>query len=113
MLISGEPAEGHLAAKDTDSEILDFKLHANFPNPFNPETSIKYDLAEATFVTLDIRSVTGQVIRTLVSDTQSAGRYTVRWDGKDGKGRPVASGTYYYNLKTDHFSDVKKMQLLK
>ena len=93
--------------------VREFMLHANFPNPFNPETTIKYDLAEPTFVTLDIHSVTGQVIRTLVSDNQSAGRYQVRWNGKDESGTPVASGTYYYNLKTDQFSDVKKMQLLK
>lgn len=109
FVVSGQGTD----ANTPTDVVTDFKLHTNFPNPFNPETSIKYDLAEAKFVTLDIHTLTGQVIRTLVSKNQSAGRYQVRWDGKDDKGRPVASGTYYYNLKTDQFSDVKKMQLLK
>ena len=93
----------------------EFALHQNFPNPFNPDTTIKYDLAESADVTLQIYNVLGQVVRTLVaSEAQNAGRYQIRWNGMDERGVPVSSGIYFYQISADGmFSDVRKLMLLK
>jgi len=103
--------------KLTPSEYLaenpQFKLHTNFPNPFNPETAIKYEVAEPVFVRMEIYNVTGQVIRTLVAEDKTIGQYETRWDGKDDQGKLVASGVYYYYINAGSFNAVKKMQLVK
>ena len=93
----------------------EFALHQNFPNPFNPDTTINYDLAESADVTLQIYNVLGQVVRTLVaSEAQNAGRYQIRWNGMDDRGVPVSSGVYFYQISADgKFSDVRKLMLLK
>ena len=93
----------------------EFALHQNFPNPFNPDTTIKYDLAESADVTLQIYNVLGQVVRTLVaSEAQNAGRYQIRWNGMDDRGVSVSSGIYFYQISADgKFSDVRKLMLLK
>ena len=93
----------------------EFALHQNFPNPFNPDTTIKYELAESSDVTLQIYNVLGQVVRTLVaSEAQNAGRYQIRWNGMDDRGVPVSSGIYFYQISADgKFSDVRKLMLLK
>lgn len=93
----------------------EFALHQNFPNPFNPDTTIKYDLAESADVTLQIYSVLGQVVRTLVaSEAQNAGRYQIRWNGMDDRGVPVSSGVYFYRISADgKFDHVRKLMLLK
>ena len=93
----------------------EFALHQNFPNPFNPDTTIKYDLAESADVTLQIYNVLGQVIRTLVaSETQNAGRYQIRWNGMDDRGVPVSSGVYFYQISAEgKFQHVRKLMLLK
>jgi hypothetical protein len=90
-----------------------FELYANYPNPFNPMTTIGYDLAGASQVKLDIYNVLGQHIATLVDTRQEAGRYQVVWDGNDSNGRAVASGMYFYRLTTDEYVASKKMVLLK
>ena len=93
----------------------EFALHQNFPNPFNPDTTIKYDLAESADVTLQIYNVLGQVVRTLVaSEAQNAGRYQIRWNGMDDRGVPVSSGVYFYQISAaGKFSQVQKLMLLK
>ena len=103
-------ALGSLSVESTPTE---FALLQNFPNPFNPETTIKYNLAEGTNVSLRIYNVVGQVVRTLVAEPQSAGRYTVRWNGTDDRGVSVSSGIYFYELRSRGFQDVKKLMLLK
>lgn len=90
-----------------------FALRQNFPNPFNPETTISYDLADGGLVELSIYNITGQRVRQLVSDVQDPGRYRVVWDGSDEIGRGVASGVYFYRLNTSSHNDVKKLMLLK
>ena len=93
----------------------EFALHQNFPNPFNPDTTIKYDLAESADVTLQIYNVLGQVVRTLVaSEVQNAGRYQIRWNGMDDRGVPVSSGVYFYQISAEgKFQQVQKLMLLK
>ena len=92
----------------------EFALHQNFPNPFNPDTTIKYDLAESADVTLQIYNVLGQVVRTLVgSEAQNAGRYQIRWSGMDDRGVSVSSGIYFYRISAGEFQNVRKLMLLK
>ncbi len=88
-------------------------LYQNFPNPFNPETTIGYALASASPVTLTIYNLKGQKIRTLVSGTQKAGNHQVVWNGTDDHGRAVSSGVYLYRLQTDRHDQTRKMILMK
>ena len=91
-----------------------FALYANFPNPFNPSTSLEYALPEPTEVELAIYDVLGQKVQTLVAQQlQSAGYYRLTWDGSDAKGHTVSSGIYFYRLTTQNFTQTRKMLLLK
>lgn len=88
-------------------------LGNNFPNPFNPVTTIQYALAEDAPVELRIYNMLGQVVRTLVNERQTIGTYSIRWDGKDDSGLPAASGVYISRLHAGQFSHTRKMVLLK
>lgn len=90
-----------------------FVVHQNYPNPFNPETEIRFALPEAGSVVLKIFNTLGEEIRTLVDARFEAGYHRVRWDGKDNKGRPLASGVYLYQLRAGEFAQVRKMSLLR
>ena len=91
-----------------------FSLADNFPNPFNPATTIQYALPTATDVNLTVYNVVGQVVRTLVAEHQSAGRYMVEWDATDDSGHSLSAGMYFYRLQAGgEFAEVKKMLLLK
>ena len=91
-----------------------FSLADNFPNPFNPATTIQYALPLAADVELTVYNVVGQVVRTLVAEHQGAGRYTVEWDATDDSGHSVSAGLYLYRLQAGgEFAEVKKMLLLK
>ena len=94
------------------------QLLANYPNPFNPETWMPYELATDTNVKITIYNTQGVVIRTLELGHQSAGYYTGRdraayWDGRNAFGEQVASGIYFYQLETDEMSTLRKMVILK
>ena len=93
-------------------------LLPNYPNPFNPETWIPYHLANTSNVQIIIYDTKGRVVRTLALGHQTAGYYTNRnraayWDGRNGLGESVASGVYFYQLKTDATSYLRKMVILK
>ena len=93
-------------------------LHANYPNPFNPETWIPYQLASPENVTLTIYTVNGQLIRTLAFGHQPAGIYQNRsraayWDGRNELGEKVASGVYFYTLTAGDFTATRKMLITK
>jgi hypothetical protein len=90
-----------------------YKLAQNFPNPFNPATSIEFDMKEKGLVTLKIYNVAGQLVRTLVGGMKDAGFYSVTWDGKNNRGAKVGSGIYFYKMETKGFSATKKMVVLK
>ncbi len=90
-----------------------FVLNKNYPNPFNPSTTISYRLNESGQTTLRIYSITGKPVRTLVSSIQVSGEYHVCWDGCDNSGEPVASGVYVYRLKSGNTSQTRQMLLLK
>ncbi len=94
------------------------RLFQNFPNPFNPETWIPYQLKEDCEVNITIYRSSGEVVRELRLGSKSAGVYTskdkaVYWDGKDETGIPVASGVYFYCIKAGDFTDTRKMIILK
>jgi len=91
----------------------EFALRQNAPNPFNPSTSISYDLPKACNVELDIYNVLGQNVKTLVSGYQEAGSQSIIWDGTDNTGSSVASGIYFYRITAGDFSATKKMMMLK
>jgi hypothetical protein len=90
-----------------------FALDQNYPNPFNPTTSIRYHLKKATRVLVSIFNINGQFITKLVNEKQKAGTYKVEWDGRDLYGNQMASGIYFYMLKTSEFSETRKMTLIK
>ena len=88
-------------------------LLQNAPNPFNPTTSIRYDLPRAGRVDLVIYNVRGERVRRLVSAHQEAGYKTAAWDGRNDGGQPVTSGIYFYRLETNDFEATRKMVMLK
>ena len=90
-----------------------YALFQNHPNPFNPETEIRFQLPEASRVILRIFNTVGQEIRTLANTQYEAGFHSVRWDSKDNGGNSVSSGVYLYQLQAGNFTQVKKMSLLR
>lgn len=91
----------------------DFALKQNFPNPFNPTTTISYFLPEAAKVRLDIYNVKGQLLKTLVNNDMSAGLHSVVWDAKDLNNTAVASGVYFYRISSPKQTLTKRMLLMK
>jgi hypothetical protein len=107
-----DPRAAAKAAVQTRPEA--FSLANNFPNPFNPATTIQYVLPTAADVELTVYNVVGQPVRTLVAEYQSAGRYAVEWDATDDSGHSLSSGMYLYRLQAgEEFREVKKMLLLR
>ncbi len=103
-----------LAAGKPTARPAAFRLLDNYPNPFNPTTTLQYRLAEATSVRLTVHSLAGQRVRTLVAADQPAGFYSLEWDATDDQGRALAAGPYFYRLQAgDEFVATKKMLLLK
>ncbi|RKU39254.1 hypothetical protein C6496_02565 [Candidatus Poribacteria bacterium] len=93
-------------------------LAQNFPNPFNPETWIPYQLSESTEVSIQIYDVSGRLVRTLSLGWQPVGSYmtpssAAYWDGKNAVGERVASGIYFYTLQTSDFAATRRMVILK
>lgn len=93
--------------------VSDFKIYQNFPNPFNPSTTISFDIPTSSYVQLVIYNMLGQKVRTLVNQKLQHGSHSATWDGMTDTGLQVPSGVYLYKLKSDNFSDTKKMILMK
>lgn len=91
----------------------EFRLAANYPNPFNPATTIAFQLPKMSNVSIRIYNSIGQLVKTLINQRQPADSYTIKWDGKDDLGRDVASGVYYYQLITGNFRMTRKMILMR
>ncbi len=110
--------EGGLLAPDLASARLFLRpdqvlLMHNYPNPFNPITTIRYGIPEESRVSILVYNILGQEVAKLVNEPQAAGFYTVDWDGRDGRGRQMASGVYLYRIKVGNVARVQKMILLK
>jgi hypothetical protein len=90
-----------------------FSLGQNFPNPFNPITTINYDLPQQTHVNLMIYDILGREVVKLVSKEMPAGYKTIIWDSRNNYGESVSAGIYFYQLQTKDFVKTKKMILIK
>ena len=90
-----------------------FVAYANAPNPFNPQTTITFDLPQPAHVTLRVLDLAGRQVRTLVDRDLQAARHRVVWDGADDAGRRQPSGVYYYQLGTDENVVRRKMTMVK
>lgn len=103
-------------ADNVDSEdnviVLEESI-SNYPNPFNPETTISFTLLEASAVELEIYNLNGQLIKTLTSDIIPAGKNSFSWNGTDDSGETVASGLYFFKLKAGSYTSTRKMMLMK
>jgi hypothetical protein len=106
-----------LAGTDSDTGAVVPKVTAlkgNYPNPFNPETQIAFDLADNAKVSLRIFDTRGRLVRTLVrNEMMNAGAHSVSWNGTDDSRNPVGSGVYFYEMRGGKYTSVKKMILLK
>ncbi|MFH0881981.1 MAG: T9SS type A sorting domain-containing protein, partial [bacterium] len=123
-LIENLPASGVKVYAITDTAVtLDvpdeialpkrFALYPNYPNPFNPDTQIRFELPESVPVKLVIYNVLGQQVRSLVNRRMQPGSHTVMFDGRSNDGIPLASGVYFYRLEAGRFVKNRKMVLLK
>ena len=130
-LIVGQPYEAGVVAVYTDGEsdmatitfsgnaeannilAASYALKGNYPNPFNPSTTIAFSVSTPGHVTLEIFNIKGEKVKTLIDGTLSVNDYTVNWNGNDDSGKSVASGLYFYKMKADKFVSAKKMILMK
>jgi len=88
-------------------------LQNNFPNPFNPLTTVRYDLPEDGLVNVTIYDVMGRPVKYLVNSQQNAGYKSIQWNGTNDAGQPVSAGLYMYTIQAGEFRQTKKMVLLK
>ena len=111
--------QGDVPLRDGFVLVAETVLRQNVPNPFNPETTIPYELADVGMVHLTVYSTLGQEVRRLVDEIRSAGRHRIHWDGRDARGRQVGSGIYLYRLNvtgldgSSRYQAVRKAILLK
>jgi hypothetical protein len=98
---------------DVDNTPSDFGLFQNFPNPFNPTTTIQFQVPQANDVSIIIYDMLGKEVKSLFTGQVQAGKYTVDWNGKNNTGAKVSSGSYIYRMTAGDFVDVKEMILLK
>ncbi|MCK5738090.1 T9SS type A sorting domain-containing protein [bacterium] len=103
------------AVDDADSDVYPVspEISQNYPNPFNSSTKIEYTLKEQSGVRVDIFNVSGQLVKTLINEIQSAGIHSTQWDGFDNSNIKVSSGQYYYQIKFDDSIQTKKMMLVE
>ncbi len=94
-------------------EVFRNNLFPNRPNPFNPVTTVRFEVAETSPVEVVIYGIQGRVVRTLVQEMKSPGRYEMVWDGRDDRGMSVGSGVYLCALRIGNYGAVKKMVLIK
>ena len=91
----------------------EYELFNNYPNPFNPTTTIKYSVPKVGNVKLRVYNMMGQLIKTLVNDTKAPGFYNIEWNGTNESNSRVASGIYFYRFESGNFVANNKMILIK
>ena len=102
-----------LSSEDNTYMPLDAKLGKNYPNPFNPTTTITFDVHKPSKVRLEIFNIKGQSVKVLVNSHFDTGRHYTIWDGIDESGNPVSSGVYLYRMETPSHTETNRMILLK
>ncbi|MFQ5628456.1 MAG: T9SS type A sorting domain-containing protein [bacterium] len=95
------------------NRVLEFSLSQNYPNPFNPSTTIAYSVKTFGHVTIAVYNLVGHRVRVLTARNHEPGEYRVIWDGKDGSGKAVSSGLYFYRIETPYFEQTKQLVLLR
>lgn len=101
-------------AENSDTGIpSDFHLAPNYPNPFNPNTTIEFQLGQPTEMRITIFDARGRIVRELAQGFYAAGRHQIIWNGRNDLGKPVVSGVYFYQVKTAQFKAVRKCLLVK
>lgn len=119
VFVIGEVNSAVSAVKSSDPGVArDFSLEQNFPNPFNPSTTIRFTVRKRAKVSVVLYDVTGKEVTTLVNDERESGSYDLHWNGTSDKGVSVASGTYFYRLLATaddgtKTSDTKRMALIR
>jgi len=116
MGISDPSNSVEIVALDDSDDSLPIYINAlgkNFPNPFNPETKITFSLEKNSHVLLEIFNIRGALVRTLTDDDFTKGNHSVIWNGTDNHGKSATTGVYFYRIKAEEFSSVKRMMLLK
>jgi hypothetical protein len=95
------------------SNPTELNLNQNYPNPFNPSTTIEYEIPIKSAVDISIYNSAGQLMRSLQSDQQEAGKHSIQWDGKDNNGTVVSTGSYFCQMRAGGLVETRKMILLK
>ena len=90
-----------------------YSVSDTYPNPFNPETTIRFELPWASDMKVTVYNDQGQVVRTLVNETLSAGTFDITWDGRDSNGREVSTGMYLFLVEGPNLRTYKKVTFLK
>jgi hypothetical protein len=103
---------GIIEEKNPNQQIR-FILHQNFPNPFNTETAIRFDLPESGFIAISIYDISGKLVRILTHESRTAGSYSAKWDGKDPTGNPAPSGIYICRMEIRSASGERFVQSVK
>ena len=105
--------EASTLSTQTQTVPVYFNVFQNFPNPFNPVTTLRYDLPETGLVNITIYDMLGRQVKTLINQTQDAGYKSVIWDATNDYGKPVSAGIYLYQIQAGEYISTKKMVLLK
>ena len=103
-----------LASNDVINQLPHaFNLYNNYPNPFNPVTTLRYDLPEDALVNITIYDIMGRIVRTLINSQQNAGFKSIQWNATNDAGSPLSAGLYLYKIQADNLVQTRKMVLLK
>ena len=106
-------AEVSTAIPTEDQQIKEFVLYPNFPNPFNPSTTVPFSLTKAEKVQMVVFNSVGQEVKIIINRPFAAGRHRISWDGKDSKGLPAGSGIYFIRMQAGDFSAVRRLTLIR
>jgi hypothetical protein len=105
---------GYVDVHESNEQLpFDYRLYENYPNPFNSSTEIRYSIRSRSHVMVSIYNLLGQKIRTLVDEEKPAGNYIITWNGTANNGDEVATGIYFYQIRTRDYVETRKMMLLK
>ena len=103
-----------LASNDVINQLPHaFNVYNNYPNPFNPVTTLRYDLPEDALVNITIYDIMGRIVRTLINNQQNAGFKSIQWNATNDAGSPLSAGLYLYKIQADYLVQTRKMVLLK
>ncbi len=102
-----------LSVDSDNSQPDNFLLYPNFPNPFNPTTTLRYDLPQNSLVNITIYDLNGREVKKLVRSEQVSGNHSLTWNGTNDQGKLVSAGVYLYQIQSGEFVQTKKMVLMK